>query len=118
VNNLPYTIETVSVTSPDDGEPLTSSAPYTISWKINGMKQGTSIARMDLSYSKNGGVTWIPIKTIEGNFLQNTTYEYLWDTIPAVSKPKYKCNQGYSQRLVGTFLAAMPRWFVHNSIMS
>ncbi len=56
------------------------------------MKQGASIARMDLSYSKDGGVRWIPIKTIEGDFSQNAAYEYLWDTIPVVSKPKYKCK--------------------------
>ncbi|MBI5097882.1 MAG: S8 family serine peptidase [Nitrospirae bacterium] len=92
VNNLLYTIETVSITAPNGGEPLTSSVPYTIGWKINGMKQGASIARIDLSYSKDGGVTWIPIKTIEENFSQNAAYEYLWDTIPVVSKPKNKCK--------------------------
>ena len=79
-----FTIEVLTVTSPNGGEILTSGDPHTITWTTRGTKK--SVAKVILKHTKNGGKTWTRIST-----LTEDTGSYGW-TVPNVPKTKSKCR--------------------------
>jgi hypothetical protein len=83
-SDAPFTIEVIKLTSPDGNEAWGSRSQQTISWTINGTKR--SVARVKLSYTKDGGFTWVAIKTLGGD-----RRAYSW-TLPAVKIDKQKCK--------------------------
>jgi len=78
-----FTIEVLTVTSPNGGETLTSGDPYTLTWTTRGTKR--PVAKVKLKYTKNGGEEWIPIHTFKGE--NPGTYDWT----PDVPKTKSKC---------------------------
>jgi hypothetical protein len=84
-SDAPFTIEVLSVTSPQEGEPLTSRTDYNIEWDTNETRK--PVDKVYLKYSKNGGTTWNPIAKIVGD----NPEQYLW-TIPDVNKTKNECT--------------------------
>jgi len=83
-SDLTFTIEVLTVTSPNGGETLTSGTLHTITWTTNETKN--PVEKVVLKYTKNGGRTWKKITAIEGN----NPEEHLW-TVPDVPKIKNKC---------------------------
>lgn len=79
-----FTLEVVRLTSPNGGETWFSGNPYAIQWVTRSTK-GT-VKKVKLSYTKDGGTTWIPIITLTGN-----PESYEW-TIPPVTAEKAKCK--------------------------
>ena len=55
-----FTIEVITITSPKDGEILTSGTIHNISWDVYETKK--NIFQFLLKYTKNGGKTWKKIK--------------------------------------------------------
>ena len=84
-SDAPFTIEVITITSPNGGEILTSGTIHNISWDIYETKK--EIFKFLLKYTKNGGRTWEKITTIKGD----DPGAYLW-TVPTVSKAKNKCK--------------------------
>jgi len=84
-SDAPFTIEVITIISPEEGEILTSGSPYTIEW----MTQGTSRPenKVILKYSKNGGRNWKKIVTIKGDDPE----QHFWP-VPDVPKAKAKCK--------------------------
>jgi hypothetical protein len=85
----PFTIEVVRVDSPRKGDTLISSNPYPITWHSNNTKY--PISRVKLSYTKDGGVNWIPIVTLtEAQYL--TTGFHSYDFTPKTKTKKTQCR--------------------------
>ena len=84
-SDAPFTIEVVTLTSPNGGETLTSGATHDIAWDTYETKK--EIAKEVLKFTKNGGRTWEKITTIKGE----DPGTYLW-TVPDVPKAKNKCK--------------------------
>jgi len=82
-SDAPFTIEILTVTSPNGGETCTSDDPYTITWTTNGTKK--PVEKVVLKYTKNAGKKWKKIDT-----LPEDTGTYDW-TVPDVPKTKSKC---------------------------
>jgi len=82
-SDAPFTIEVLTVTSPNGGEICTSGDPYTITWTTNGTKK--PVEKVVLKYTKNGGKKWKKIEALTEN---TGTYEW---TVPDVPKTKSKC---------------------------
>jgi hypothetical protein len=80
-----FTIEVVSLTSPNGGETLKSGTTHNIAWDI--YKTRTKLARIMLCYTTNDGKTWGKIKNIKGS--DPGTYQW---KVPAVPKTKKKCK--------------------------
>ena len=64
-------------------EVLTSGDSYQITWKTNALLR--AVAKVVLSYTSDGGTTWVPITTLAGN-----PKSYGWT--PAVSTKKTHCK--------------------------
>jgi hypothetical protein len=80
-----FTIEVLTVTSPNGGEACTSNDPHTITWTTNGTKK--PVEKVVLSYTINGGRKWKKIETIVGS----NPGTHSW-TVPEVTKIKSKCK--------------------------
>ena len=81
----PFTIEVLTVTSPTDGDTLTSGETHTITWTTNETK--AEVAKVKLLYTKNAGKIWKKIDVIDGYNPET----YMW-TVPDVPKTKGKCR--------------------------
>jgi hypothetical protein len=79
-----FSIEVITLTSPNGGESLTSGNTYKIEWDTYETKK--EVSKILLKYTKNGGKKWKKIETISSN----SSSSYLW-TVPPVSKVKNKC---------------------------
>jgi hypothetical protein len=79
-----FTIEVLTLTSPNGGETLTSGSPHTITWTTNGTKK--SVAKIILKCTTNGGRTWKKIHTELGD-----PGSYGW-TVSDVTKIKDQCR--------------------------
>jgi len=84
-SDLPFTIEVLTVTSPNGGEIMTSGDLYSITWTTNGTKR--PVEKVVLNYTKNDGRTWGKITAIEGS----NPGTHSW-TVPDVGKTKSKCK--------------------------
>ena len=80
-----FTIEVVTLTSPNGGETLKSGTTHDITWNI--YKTRTKLAKIILWYTTNDGKTWEKIKNIKGS----DPGTYPWK-VPAVPKTKKKCK--------------------------
>ena len=84
VSSFPFTMEVVKVVSPQNGETLKSGDIRTITWQTNGtVKPVTSVK---LSYSTDGGISWITMKTLKSN---TGTYDWI---VPTVSNLSTGCK--------------------------
>jgi hypothetical protein len=79
-----FTIEVLTLTSPNGGETLTSGSPHTITWTTNGTKK--PVAKIILKCTTNGGRTWKKIHTELGD-----PGSYGW-TVSDVTKIKDQCR--------------------------
>jgi hypothetical protein len=91
VSNAVFTIETVTVTVPAEGDTLISgdiAVPNTITW-VSGATPGL-VKKIVIEYSKDNGVTWKPVVKLDnssgiydagGSFSQ-------WEILPAVNVNK------------------------------
>ncbi len=80
-----FTIEVIKLNTPNGGgEPLISENPYDITWTT--YQTIRPIAKVILTYTVDGGVTWKAITTFTGN-----PGTYSW-TVPTVSNSKTKCK--------------------------
>jgi hypothetical protein len=85
ISDAPFTIEVVNVTLPKVEDILVSGETAEIKWATYATKR--TVAKVKLSCTRNGGVTWIPIPAnITGN-----PGTYLW-TVPDVTALKRKCK--------------------------
>jgi hypothetical protein len=85
ISDAPFTIEVVDVTLPKPEDVLVSGETAEIRWTTYGTKR--TVVKVRLSYSLNGGVTWIPIPAeVPGD-----AETYLW-TVPDVTAIKRKCK--------------------------
>ena len=85
VSDLPMMTEVLKVTSPKEGDLLSSRSPYEITWQTN--KALTSVASIRLFYSKDGGVVWLSITPP----LKGDPGRYVW-RVPTVAIPKTRCK--------------------------
>ena len=97
-SDTPFSIEVIKLTSPDGGNTLYSGVTEIVTWRVNATK--SEVASIKLSYTKNNGITWLPIETLK----QETTgapksltvpdwppVEYGW-LVPDVPGEKTKCK--------------------------
>ena len=84
-SDKPFTIEVVKVTAPNGG--YVAPGPYPVTWEIH--ETIKPVTRIQLSYTLNGGTTWIPLRTfLEATYLPGK-YEEPWD-VPSVAREKCK----------------------------
>ena len=89
--SLPFTIETVTITSPTTTDTLTGGGSFPITWVTNGTS--AAVDSFELFYSTNNGLTWKRIfKSAAGSGDPGT---YTWDNtslrpIPSPANPKPK----------------------------
>jgi hypothetical protein len=81
ISDNPFTIEVLSITSPNGGETLKSGDTSSIQWTTH--KTISPVVKTVLKYTTNG-TTWKKIKTLTGN-----PGSYNW-TVPNVSSTKCK----------------------------
>jgi hypothetical protein len=84
-SNSNFKVAIASITSPNGGETLTSGGSHNITWQTN--PSGTTISKVILSYTNNGGAKWIPLFTYSGT----NPGSHSW-TIPMVTVAKTKCK--------------------------
>ena len=86
-SNSTFTIEVVTLTSPNGGgDPLISGTPHTITWGTNSTIR--LVASVKLYYTTDGGTTW---KEIDPTASKTNTGAYDW-TVPTVTTTKTKCK--------------------------
>jgi hypothetical protein len=86
ISEAPFTVEVLKVTSPDDGtEVWTSGELRSITWTTN--ETIRPVAEVQLYYTKNNGLTWLPITTIAGG----NPGTYGW-TVPPLTTTKTNCK--------------------------
>jgi hypothetical protein len=85
-----FTIEVVKLTDPNGTGTFTSNTTHPITWTTNATKR--PIAKVKLEYTKNGGLTWIPIIALKDPaYLSVGSHSYPWD-VPIVEKNKTNCK--------------------------
>jgi hypothetical protein len=92
-----FSIEVVKLTYPNGTETLYSGDPVTLIWTVNVTKK--PVASVKLYYTKNNGITWIPIETLKPITTTPNSFivpvwpsgDYGW-TVPDVPGPKTKCK--------------------------
>jgi hypothetical protein len=88
LSDKPFTAEVIRLTEPNGGGlPLISGEPATITWTTYDTAQ--PITKVLLSYSLDGGLTWVKITTPPG-FTGNPGF-FDW-TVPKVTKANKKCK--------------------------
>jgi hypothetical protein len=89
-SDKPFTIEVVKLTYPDGGPPpLKQGDSINITWTAYDTIE--PITKVQLFYTKDGGVTYSLIRTLSGSFSPGP-YSQSW-TIPSVgTTPKTKCK--------------------------
>ncbi len=89
-SDAPFMIEVVRLTAPDEGDFVPGDSPPII-WTTN--KTKSDVAQVKLSYTKNGGTTWLPIATLtDPASIAEGSHTYETWTVPAVASPKTKCK--------------------------
>jgi hypothetical protein len=78
----------MKVTSPNGAESLVSGSTVDITWKTNQTKK--QVAKMVLSYTKDGGTTWKTIKKFTDD-LSPGDHSFAW-RVPGVGVIKTKCR--------------------------
>jgi alkaline phosphatase len=88
-SDAPFMIEVVKLTDPNEEGTLTCGVPNTITWTTNTTKR--DVAKVKLYYTKNNGLTWIPIIALtDPAYLATGSHSYdQW--IPTCNKPKDNC---------------------------
>ncbi len=87
LSDRPFTVEVVKLTKPNVGGLLVSGEPLTITWTTYDTIQ--PITKVLLSYTLDGGVTWLKITT-PPSFTGNPG-SFDW-TVPRVPKTSRKCK--------------------------
>jgi len=82
-----FTIEVLRLTTPKDGQVLISDTDFNITWETNDTK--SSIADVNVYYSKDGGVSWLPIDV--GPPHQSNRGYFVWK-VPLAKAPKTRCK--------------------------
>ncbi len=83
-SNAPFSIEVVKLSEPDGGENLGLGDFQPITWYTNATRN--PVDHVKLFYSKDGGVTWNLITTLDGN-----PESYVWE-VPSVLKIRARCK--------------------------
>jgi hypothetical protein len=84
-SDSPFTIEVVKVTAPDGAAVWTSGENRAITWITN--ETIGPVEKVKLFYTKDSGVTWLPITTITGS----NPGTFSW-RVPDVLKNKKNCK--------------------------
>lgn len=88
-SDSPFTIEVVRLDTPNGGEGVTYTSgyyPLPITWTTNATRKPV-VAKVKLYYTKDAGVTWIPITTFAGS--NPGTFDW---TVPTVIRTRSKCK--------------------------
>lgn len=89
-SDTPFTIEVVKLTSPNGGPPpLKQGGTIDITWTAYRVTQ--PITKVQLFYTKDGGVNWILITTLSGDYPPGD-YSQPWTIPPVGTTPKTKCK--------------------------
>ncbi|MCL5257097.1 MAG: hypothetical protein M1319_04795 [Chloroflexi bacterium] len=90
-SKLPFTIQVLKVVAPNGGETLVSGSLTPITWQVNATKK--PVAKVVVSYTKNGGTTWKKIAAFTGSSWTSTetTHTLKW-TVPTVYMVKNACK--------------------------
>jgi hypothetical protein len=89
LSDATFSIEVVKLTSPNGGQPaLKSGDTVPITWTI--YNTAKPIETVQLSYTKDGGTTWTPIKPSPAGPFSPGDYSHPW--IPTVGAEKTKCK--------------------------
>jgi hypothetical protein len=86
-SDAPFTIEVVKLTSPNGGVAYTSGDPLTITWTTNATQ--ATVAKVRLYYTKDAGVTWLPITFPPHIFGNPGSFDW---TVPTVVSSKPNCK--------------------------
>jgi hypothetical protein len=79
----PFTIEVVTLTSPNGGEEIHANSPWLVTWHI----PGTVIpGQINLYLSTDGGLTYKPIEAVIN------PWETSFSWTPGLTKAKLKCK--------------------------
>ena len=79
-----FTIETVSITAPTQGQVVTGGGPFTITWLTNGTS--AAVDHIQLQYSTNNGTNWKQIVTTAAGTGNPGTFN--WNPVATVAKAK------------------------------
>jgi hypothetical protein len=88
-SNLPFSIETVTLTSPNEGGTFHPGDFVRITWTINNTVK--PIKKVLLYYTKNGGSTWTRIYNLSGSYPPGD-YSRDWNVPSVGTSPKTKCK--------------------------
>ena len=89
-SDAPFTIEVLKLTSPNGGETPTQGDPLNIEWTSH-ETQG-QVAKVKLSYTVNGGRTWLQIVTLkDATYWVPGSHSYGWQA-PEVPITKTNCK--------------------------
>jgi hypothetical protein len=78
-----FTVEVVRLTSPAAGSVHTSGKRSRVAWTTNATRK--VVATTTLTWSRNGGTSWLPLATLSGN-----PGFFSW-RLPAVARPRTRC---------------------------
>ncbi|OGW56065.1 MAG: hypothetical protein A2Y81_00915 [Nitrospirae bacterium RBG_13_43_8] len=88
-SDSPFTIEVVRVNSPRNGNILVSGHTSQIKWTANATKN--PVAKVDLSYTKDGGATWLPIVSLtDSAYTDVGSHSFDWK--PKAAQEKTSCK--------------------------
>jgi hypothetical protein len=90
LSDTPFSIEVVKLTSPNGGPPaLKSGDTVPVTWTI--YDTGKPITTVQLSYTKDGGTTWTPIKPPPAGPFSPDDYSHPW-LVPKVGSTRKNCK--------------------------